>query len=395
MTPAGSGPRRVAQLIETLGVGGAERLAVQIAAARHQAGDVSHLYVMGGPGPLSATIPDGVRVRYFEYERAGVSNPFAFLASGRRGFRMLTDALEADGVDLIQSHLPGANFWALLLQIAGRVSAVPTIHNNREFDYGDADHPLRARLRRMAYREMMRRCPAAVAVSQLVKDSMVEQLGLGGSLASTMAVVPNGVPVPGPISPAKRAEVRKRYGCTGDEPLVLAAGRHSEQKNFGTLVEAAAKLRDRGAACRIVIGGDGPLRTTHQQHAARLDLADSVVFPGNIPDLSDVMQAADVFVLSSLWEGLPLVLLEAMAAGCAVAATRIAGVVEVIEDGATGLMAEPGDAASLADTVADLIADPDRRAALGAAARAEVERVHSFDRVAADLDALYRRIPRR
>jgi len=395
MTCSGhGGPLVSAQLIETLGVGGAERLAVQIAVARADAGDRSHLYVTGGPGPLSGTVPPSVTLRHLGLERASVKNPAAFAASLVRGRGQLLAHLRRDGVEVVQTHLPGANFWGLLLRRTGGVRAVPTIHNNREFDYGDADHWLRARFRRGAYRMMIRSCPAVVAVSDLVRDSMAEQLGLSAAERDRMVVVPNGVPLPPPLEPDERRELRARFGAVDGTPMIVAAGRHTAQKNFGTLIEAAGLLRTRGCRVRLVIAGDGDLRAEHADAVRRAGLEDTVLLPGNLGDLSRILQAADVFVLPSLWEGLPLVLLEAMAAGCAVVGTRIAGVVEVLRDGENGRLVEPGKAAPLAAAVAELAAAPDVRARLARAARADVEERYSFLRVARDLGALYLRVAR-
>ena len=391
-TADGTSSLRVAQLIETLDMGGAERLAVQIANARAAAGDASHLYVLTDPGPLSAAIAPEVRVRYFGYRRVPIGRPWAFLVSLRRGWRLLSEQAARDGIAIIQTHLPAANFWGLLLQWRGRCAAVPTVHNNREFDYGEADAPLRRRLRRRAYAEMLRRCPAIVAVSERVRASLLTELGAADPGPERLLSVPNGVPEPPPRDDAYRAAVRERHGVGADESLVLAAGRHCEQKDFRTLVEAAARLRDRGVSCRVLIAGDGPLRTDLRRRARRLGLESVVLFPGNVDDLGDLMQAADIFVLSSLWEGLPLVLLEAMAAALPVVGTRIDGIGEILRDGETGRLVSPADPEVMADAVAELLADPQRRRALGEGGRDLVRERFSFARVDRDLAALYHRI---
>lgn len=384
----------VVQMIETLGMGGAERLAVEIANHYAAAGGRSFLYVLKEAGPMASQVAPEVTLRRLDAAHASLTNPFAFAASVRRSHCGIADAVRDDGVGVVQSHLPGANFRNLLLQMRGRATAVPTIHNNREFDYGDADNPLRARLRRAAYRRMMRSCPAVVAVSQLVKDSMTEQLGLTAAEADRMVVVPNGVPVPEPATPEHRAAVRARFDVPGVAPLLLAAGRHTEQKDFKTLIEAAALLRDRGVAFRLVIAGDGELKPAHDAQVAAAALADHVALPGNLDDLCAVLSAADVFVMSSRWEGLPLVLLEAMAAGCAVAGTRIAGLVEVVREGESGVLAEAGDPVALADAMEALCVDTDRRAGLSAGARTVVERDYSFERVGRELADVFVRVAR-
>ncbi len=385
-------PPIVAQLVETLAMGGAENLAVQIANARAAAGDRSLLYVLEGPGPLSERITPGVRVRYFHYRRAPIGRFPAFVRSIRQGHDLLARQLADDGVQVLQTHLPGANFWGLLMALRHRTRVVATVHNNREFDYGDADHPLRRRFRRMAYRWILRRCDAVVAVSRDVAVSLLQEVGMREDDVTRLVVVPNGVPLPDPLPPVRRRELRERYGCGPDDILVLAAGRHSEQKNFRALVEAFPLVLERAPRCRGVVAGEGPLRTRHQHHAARLGVAEALEFPGNVGDLTDLMQAADLFVLPSLWEGLPLVLLEAMACGLPVVGSRIKGIEDVVEDGVHGLLVPPDDPPALARAIAALATDPDRRRRLGNAARELVRRDYSFDRVAADLGSLYHRI---
>ncbi|MDO9171928.1 MAG: glycosyltransferase [bacterium] len=387
---AAARPLAVAQLVEALEMGGAERLAVQIANARAAAGDASHLIVMSGPGPLSAAVDPRVAVHYLGFARASVRAPLRFALSLRRGERLLARRIAAEGIRVVQSHLPGANFWGLLLALRGRCAVIATVHNNREFDYGDADHPLRSRLRRAAYRQMLRRCAAVVAVSEAVAASLLEDLGAGPREAGRLVAVPNGVAEPEPLDAAARAAIRARFGAAPGDLLVMAAGRHCEQKNFAALIEAAERLRAIGLPFRLVIAGDGPLRPDHEALRERLGLGDAVQLPGNIADFARVLQAADVFALPSLWEGLPLVLLEALAAGAPVVGTDIAGVRDVIVDSESGLLVAPGDPIALAAAIA-LLADPERRERLRAGGLALVRERYSFARVSHTLGELYRR----
>lgn len=391
-----SGPRRlrVAQLIESLDVGGAERLAVQIANAQAARGQVSHLYVLTEPGELSRRVDSAVRTRYLGLRRQSVGRPLPFALSALRGYRLLSRQLALDGVDVVQTHLPGANFWGLLLAWRGFPAIVSTVHSNQEFNYGRADQAWRARLRRRAYREMLRRCAAVVAVSNGVRDSLLAELGLGAEAAGRITVVPNGVEIPEPLDAALAAQVRARYGIPAGDPLVLGAGRLVEMKNFPVLLEAVAALRRSPLRFRVAIAGDGPQRPYLERRADELGISDQVTFTGNIDDLAELMQSADLFVLPSSFEGLSLTLLEAMARGLPVVGTRIAGVVDVVEDGVSGTLVEPGDAAALAAAMRALLSDPSRRAACGAAGREIVRRHYDFARVAGDLERLYRLVLR-
>ncbi len=380
---------RVAQLIQTMNMGGAEHLAVQIANAQAAAGNESYLYVIEGPGPLSAKISSDVGIKYFEYRRPSLRNPFKFLRSALTGYSLFTSQIKSDGIELMQTHLPGSNFWGLVFAMTNKCAVVSTVHNNCEFGYGDSVSPARIKLRKHAYRQMFKRCDAVVAVSDLVAESLTAELGIKRS--DKLVPVPNGVPIHSPFNLDEKNAVRDKYEIGHDELLLLAAGRHCEQKNFRALIESMGILSDR-FKCRLILAGDGPLRRTHQQHAGRLGIADSVLFPGNVSDLPDLMRVSDLYVMSSLWEGLPLVLLEAMACGMANVGTAIEGIEEVIVDGQSGLVVESDNPKALAGAIEELLSSEQKRKEFGAVALEIVKQKYSFERVNKDLTELYEKI---
>jgi len=382
----------VVQLVDTLAVGGAEQLAVRIANSHARRGDSSFLYVLRHDGPLRDRVDPKVRVRLLGLHRASVANLFAFLRSLASGRSQLRRQLAADGVGLVQSHLPAANFWNLLLAVFGDVGTVPTIHNNQEFSYGASG--FKSRLNRLAYRLMLRRCGAVIACSQEVRDSLAAALGVSASDVPRLVAVPNGVDVPEPASAESNARTRMAHGLAPEAHLVLAAGRLTEQKNFALLIDAVARLRDDFPGLRVIIGGEGELRGDLERQIASLSLSDVVALAGNLADLPDLMQAADVFVLSSRYEGLPLVLLEAMAVGLPVVGTRIKGIAEVIENGVSGLVCEPGDATDLARCLGEFLTDSGQRQHCGGNARQRVIEHYSLDRVLRQLDEIYSGINR-
>lgn len=382
----------VAQVLEHLTVGGAEQLAVRIANARAATGAPSLVYALQGGGPLAERVTPPAVMREIGVVRSSVRNPLAFGHSLLRGRRRLLQQLATDGVEIVQTHLPEANFWGLLLTQAHRVGVVATVHNNAEFHYGDHDSAARRSLRRAAYRQVVARCDATVAVSSAVRDSLIAELSLPDRLAGRIVVVANGVDIPDPLPEAVREAVRRDLGVPNDTPLAIGAGRLTAQKNFQDLIAAAGKLRDAGVDCYTVIAGEGEDRSELEDAIARMGLASRVRLLGVRDDLGRLFQAADLFVLSSLWEGLPLVLLEAMAAGCPVAGYAIEGAADVLTDGREGRLVAAGGVDLLAEAMADLLTEPDVRRLMGAEARALVARDHDFGRVIAQLDELYARI---
>ena len=379
-----------AQMIETLGVGGAENLAVRVANGLAEKGWNSHLVVLGDGGPLTEFVAPDVHLHVLNYSRASIKNPLGFLLSIRRGQRLLAGLIRTHGIQVVQSHLPGSNFWGLLLAMTGSVAVFPTIHNNKEFNYGEADQPLRKWLRHQAYRRMLSTCRGLIAVSEKVKTSFGQELGLQGARLDPIIAVPNGVPLTDPVQEVERRAIRARHGLLPGQLVGLAAGRFCEQKNFGDLVQAAVAVCREHPEFVCFIAGDGHQRAELSRVVAEMDLAHRILMPGNVFDLPDLMSAADIFILPSLWEGLPLVLLEAMGSGLPVAGNRVPGILDIIEDGKNGLLAEPGDPEDLVRTLGTLVRDATLRAELARAGREMVARDYSLDRIVTRLDAVYR-----
>jgi len=220
----------------------------------------------------------------------------------------------------------------------------------------------------------------------------VVALGAADARARTVAY---GVDVEAFAPPAPSREGttfrRERLGATGGSKLVLAVGRLVEKKGFGTLVEATSGL----SGVRVTIAGDGDLR---ERLAAQIATTAAPVTLAGALDRSDVARAlalADVVAVPSVVDragnvdGLPNVLLEAMAAGRAVVASRVAGIPDVMVDGVNGLLVPPGDVSALRAAIARLLGDEDLREALGRAARETVVRRHGWDAVADRFEECY------
>jgi glycosyltransferase involved in cell wall biosynthesis len=177
--------------------------------------------------------------------------------------------------------------------------------------------------------------------------------------ADNTVVQHNAVPLP----PARERPERTR-------PVVLSVGRLKAPKDFSTLLQALARLAPGTYTARIV--GDGPERERLGEEARLLGLEGSVEFLGERDDVASLLDDADVFVLASRSEGLPMSVLEAMAAGLPVVASAVGGVPELLDD-ETGRLVPPGDPRALAETLQDVLGDPELRRSLGRGARARVE----------------------
>ena len=170
----------VAQLIETLDAGGAEALAIEIANALATRGRESHLIVIAGGGCFQSRVHESVHLHDLGSPRSTGRLPARALYFIRT-FRKLSSLVADNHIDVIQSHLPKANFFGLALAALHRAKVHPTVHNNREFEYGDSPNRYIERGRRAAYRLMLRCNAPMIAVSDEVKAAMAVELGVDGT----------------------------------------------------------------------------------------------------------------------------------------------------------------------------------------------------------------------
>lgn len=187
-----------------------------------------------------------------------------------------------------------------------------------------------------------------------------------------------------------RCALRRRLGLVETGPLIGIVGRLVPGKGHSVLLEALSRLETGQVASTLLIIGDGPLQAALIADVVRRGLADRVRFLGFQSDVPGVMAALDILVLASTHsEVLPLVVMEAMAAGCAVVATSVGGVPEIVEDGRSGLLVSPGGADDLALALHRLIGDPGLRADLGQAARERVREEFTLPRMVRETEQVY------
>ncbi len=188
-----------------------------------------------------------------------------------------------------------------------------------------------------------------------------------------------------------------RYGArpareAGGPVQLVFVGRLAAVKGVRVLLEALARVRGEVAeGVHLTLVGGGSERTALEGMAASLGIAEQVEFTGYLSqtEVAERLETGDIFVLPSFAEGVPVVLMEAMASGLPVIATRVGGVGELVEDGVNGLVVAPSDVAGLADAIATLARDPAQRSAMGAAGRARVREAYDIDREAGRLAALF------
>jgi len=234
------------------------------------------------------------------------------------------------------------------------------------------------RVRRLARRLLATRADAHVAVGERAAREAERLLDLA---AGSVRAIPNGVPPAADDDGGPRAD-------SGDHVVIGSIGRLERQKGYDVLVRALAQLPQ----ARVVLVGDGPERADLRALAERLGVADRLEITGWAAEARRRLSGFDVFALPSRWEGLPLVILEAMHAALPVVATDVGSVAEAVHDGRTGLLVAPDDVDDLRAALARLLADEGLRRRLGDAARGEARKRFSARTMAAAYTAVYRSV---
>jgi glycosyltransferase involved in cell wall biosynthesis len=208
----------------------------------------------------------------------------------------------------------------------------------------------------------------AIAVSASTEEFLVRQRHVP---AARVRVIYNGAPLTefGRSDPATRRAVRAEFGLLESACLIGSVGRLNAQKGHRFLIEAAARVRARRKDARFLIVGDGDLLEPLRAQAQTLGLNEEVIFTGHRNDIPALLQAMDVFCISSTYEGTPLALFEAMAAGKAVVSTSVDGCREILQHEATGLLVPPADSEALADALTRVVEDAPLRTGLAQRAR--------------------------
>ncbi|HLY39903.1 MAG TPA: glycosyltransferase family 4 protein [Terracidiphilus sp.] len=360
----------IALLIPTIDrIGGAEQQVILLGKGLARRGwKVTIVALSGYGGPNAADLAAaGADFITLEMQR-GLVDPRGWL----RFHRWLRHAQP----DVVHAHLPHAAWLMRWSRLAAPVRvALDTIHTSSTGTAG----------RRIGYRRSDWLADQVTAVSNSVADAWLSKNMIS---SRTVTVMPNGVDVdqwkPDPL---RRRSLRRKLGLT-DEFLWLAAGRLEAVKDYPLLLRAFSHVP---APARLMIAGAGALQSELLSLVNELSLGARVRFLGFEPDLRRWMQAADGFVLSSRWEGLPMGLLEASACALPIVSTDAPGCSEIITDGYTGLLSAVGNEKALASSMIRLMrTSPRERRAMGE--RAQLMAIERFDLelILSRWEALYR-----
>ena len=366
-------PVVLAELAGSSGYGGGERY-LELLFDRCDRARYRALLICPEPGPFVSRMKErGVETRLVHL--APLFNPIALWR--------LMQLLVRERVTILQTHGARANFYG---RIAGRLAGVPviisTVHNSLK------DYEVRS-FRRGLYRFLLRLTLPLVhriiCVSDANRWDLIDECPAAEARIQT---VYNGVDLSAAPSQQARQTVRKELKVL-QGPVLVTIARLTEQKGHRYLLQALPSLLETWPQLCCLFVGEGELRDQLYRLAVELAVERSCRFIGVREDIADILAAADVVVLPSLSEGFPFVLLEALAMGCPVVASRVNGVPELIEDHKTGLLVPARDSQALTAAIREVLSDPAAASEMGAAGRAVVRERFTVDQMVANTTAIF------
>jgi len=358
---------RIVQVTESLEIGGAERVVVTLANELARRHDCS-VICLKQQGALAADLA-GVPVSCID-KREG-NDPGAVLRLAR--------ALRRARAEVVHSHDWGGYLDVMMAAWLARVPvAAHTVHGKYMAYPPGRLAAFKKSLRHFCERRAARRYGNVICVSDALRAHVAEEVGLPESATRTIV---NGVAV--------RPLARERVAQPGAARLV-SVGRLAAVKNIALLIRAFAPLAARWPQLSLSIVGDGPERGALEKLAVELGLTGAVHFLGFRSDIDELLAQSDVFVLTSLSEGIPMSILEAMKSGLPVVATRVGGVPATVADGETGVLVDSGDERALTRALATLIEHPRSAQAMGEAGHARAAAQFSVDAMVSAYESVYR-----
>jgi len=361
---------RVLVVIKGLGIGGAERLL--LSAARYRSKGNRYL-IANIDGRLENLRPQLIAAGYTveTFDMCSVKAPVSLL----RLLRYVCD----QRVSVIHAHLPVAG---VISRLIGRLVGVPGIYT--EHNVVSSYHTITGALNRWTYSLSNKN----IAVSAAVRDSVLEHYRVDGEDGPLL--IPNGIGLDEIDDHLKLApNVRVELNIPDDHYVCGTVARFHEVKRLDLLVRAFTRMKKLVPRSTLVLVGDGPTRPAIARLVRDLGVEEDVRMPGMQSQPLGYMAALDTFVLCSDWEGLPVALLEAMAAGRPVIATRVGGVPELLEHGVSGLLINPGDCEQLSEAIQTMAQAPALAATYGSNARRRVATRFDLKAVVSETEALY------
>jgi len=381
--PNGGSPIHVGMVLTTLGHGGVPEVVYQLMRGLPTDRFCAHLCVLKREEDASNVCPE----RAERFSAAGLDVSFAHDSSRKiETVASVADWIADRGIALLHTHSNRPNVVGRMAGALFRSQGLAVVaHYHNQYDDKWERDPAMLSLER----RLVASTDAMIAVSESVRRHVADNIGVD---EQRIDVIPNGVDASA-FTGVDRSDARRALLLDATRPVVGLIGRITEQKGQDDFVEAALAIAvERPEPLFVMVGfaEDAALQQRLRQKIAVFGLSDRIRFLGNRDDMASVYAALDLLVAPSRWEGFGMMLIEAMAAGRPIVATRVGAIPEIVRDGRTGVLVEPRDAQALARAITGMLDDPQRRIAMGEAGRLESIR-YGWSSATAQTAAVYER----
>ena len=385
--PNGGSPIHVGMVLTTLGHGGVPEVVYQLMRGLPTDRFCAHLCVLKREEDASNVCPE----RAERFSAAGLDVSFAHDSSRKiETVASVADWIADRGIALLHTHSNRPNVVGRMAGALFRSQGLAVVaHYHNQYDDKWERDPAMLSLER----RLVASTDAMIAVSESVRRHVADNIGVD---EQRIDVIPNGVDASA-FTGVDRSDARRALLLDATRPVVGLIGRITEQKGQDDVVEAALAIAvERPEPMFVMVGfaEDAELQQRLRQKIAVFGLSDRIRFLGNRDDMASVYAALDLVVAPSRWEGFGMMLIEAMAAGRPIVATRVGAIPEIVRDGRTGVLVEPRDAQALARAITGMLDDPQRRIAMGEAGRLESIR-YGWSNSTAQTAAVYERAMQR
>lgn len=363
--------RVLLHIVDSGGLYGIERVLLNLLPALQRHGHQVALLCMSAAGSSGAEVGDAATKLGVPVSCVGYAGRFSATGALR-----LYRTIASYQPRIVHLHGYKATILAGAVSLVRAIPAVATYHG----EAGKAlDLPRLATYSAVETR-LLRRLRGVVAVSEPVREELLRRK----VKRERVVIIHNGI-----RDWTRQAGTAIDIAPSRFAPTLLMVGRLIREKNTALALDLLARVRERYPTAGLVVAGDGPLRSSLEEKARTLGIAEWVQFLGFVEDVRGLLSRCDCFLLPSSTEGMPNALLEAMAAAAPIVATQVGGIPAAITDGVEGLLVPPGDTERLSAAVSRVLDDPRLRRALGAAARARFEREFTDDHMADAYSAFY------
>ena len=368
---------KIVFVITSTGVGGAEKMLYHTSTSLDRTRYAPSICSLKGKGEIAEDV-EAAGIEVYSLTMAEGDQFGGWIASLRALFRLSRYLMKVKPT-IVHSFLFRAN---ILSRIAAFIVRVPLVissvrvmggekgyyHSVEKFTSFMVDH--------------------YITVSESVKDYLIHKANL---LPEKITTVYNGVTLNG-ITTEGESSIPMPFGLKPQDSVILSVGRLHRQKGYDYFIRAIARVKCEVSGIKVLIAGEGEEENNLKNLVRSLDLTKEIIFTGLSLDVRKILPFTGIFVLSSLWEGMPNAVLEAMAAAKPVVATRVGGVPELVVDGETGILVPPEDTEALARAIIALLQDPLRGLSMGEAGRERVQAHFSMASMVTKTDNLYQEL---